>query len=378
MHICFISDEYPKRDYPHGGIGTFIKALGEALVLSGNNVSVIGIGYRDFNEHENDHGIEIYRIATAKAKKARWFLNSRKISKQIDKINSICPINIIETAEMGLAFIKKRDDIYYILRLHGGHHFFSEAEKRGINWRKGFKERRSFVKADKIIGVSNYVLHQTAKYINFENKRGPVIYNPIDLGKFYMADPQKSIKGRIFFAGTVSEKKGIRQLIQALPLIKKEVPSAHLVIAGRDSKLANGTSYTTWLKQFIDEEIRKATAFLGPINNDEIPELIEKADVCVYPSHMESFGLAWLEVLAMGKALVASNVGPGSEIVMDGLTGLLCNPLDPESIADKTIKLLKNPDLGISLGKAARTDVIRRFAIEGVVKQNIDFYNSLL
>lgn len=378
MHVCFITNEYPKSGYPHGGIGSFVKTISANLTAKSIFVSVVGINYTQKFEVENDNGVTIYRLPQKKVKFFTWFLNKHQINKIIKEIHYINKIDIIETFELGLAFIDKIKGIKYIIRLHGGHHFFAEAENRGINLWKGFQEKISFRKADKIIGVSNYVLDATTKYIKFDNKRGQSIYNPVDLRRFYSADPQKEIRGRIFFAGSLCEKKGIRQLIMALPLIRREIPEAHLIIAGRDWKFPDGSSYTAWLQQFIDVSDRESITFLGPLEHDKIPGLIESSEVCVYPSIMESFGIAWLEVLSMGKALVSSKLGPGPEIIIDGVTGLLCNPLDPKDIAEKTLQILKNQALKFKLGIAAREDVAERFSVEKLVEQNIEFYRSLI
>jgi glycosyltransferase involved in cell wall biosynthesis len=377
MHICFLTHEYPKEGFPHGGVGTFIKTISRELINADIEVSVVGINYKPCDETENDNGTNIYRLSSAKVKGITWLIYAYRVNKKIREIHKNYPINIIESTELGLAFINKIKGVKYLIRLHGGHHFFADSENRGINWWKGFQEKRSFTKADKIIGVSNYVLNHTAEYINFEAKRGPVIYNPVDLNRFYLSEPDKVIKGRIFFAGTVCEKKGIRQLIEAFPLIKKEVPYARLIIAGRDWKYPDGSSYTEWVKQFIFDDDKDAVIFLGPVKNDDIPSFIEKAEVCVYPSHMEAMPLAWLEVLAMGKAFVGSRLGPGPEVVKDGVTGLLCDPLNPEDIAQKTINILMNHELGNSLGIAAREDIIQRFSIGKLLRQNIDFYMSI-
>lgn len=377
MHICFISHEYPKSGYSHGGVGSFISTLGKALVLLGHYVSVVGSGYKNSYEYENDHGVEIYRLPPSKVKGIRWYLNSRNINRRIDEINYKRPIDIIETCESGLAFIKKKEDIKYIIRLHGGHHFFAEAENRGINWWEGFQEKWSFQKADKIVGVGRFVMDHTAKYIDYTDKRGPVINNPINIEKFYKADTNKKISGYIFFAGTICEKKGIKQLIQAFKIIKNEIPNAHLYIAGRDRKFPDGKSYTQYLRQFIANDVVDSITFLGSVPNDDIPELIEKSEVCVFPSHMETFGLVAIEAMSMGKPVVYTKTGPGPEIISDGLTGLLCDPLDPLDIAGKTLKILKNSEFGLALGNAARDDVIKRFSVKNIVKQNLDFYYSL-
>ncbi|WP_020531595.1 glycosyltransferase family 4 protein [Flexithrix dorotheae] len=379
MHICFLTHEYPREGYPHGGVGTFIKTLGHALIKNGHNVSIVGMNMNSADEYEIDEGVAIYRLGNNKLKGLNWLIHAKKINRKLDQIHKKDKINIIEASEFGFAFIKKNRDIKYVIRLHGGHHFFAESEKRKINFWKGFQEKRSFKNADKIIGVSNYVMEHTSKYIDFSDKKGKVIYNPANLDSFYPSDILKKVSGRIFFAGTVCEKKGIRQLIQAFPLIKKEVSNAHLLIAGRDWKFPKtGKSYIEFLNDFIDSSVKNCIQFLGPIENNKMPKFIEESEVCVYPSHMEAMPLAWIEVLSMGKALVGSKLGPGSEVVKDDKTGLLCDPFDPEDIAEKVVYLFKNPLKAQELGSNARKDVYERFSIEHLYKENIKFYNSLL
>ncbi|MEP1954428.1 MAG: glycosyltransferase family 4 protein, partial [Algoriphagus sp.] len=117
--------------------------------------------------------------------------------------------------------------------------------------------------------------------------------------------------------------------------------------------------------------------FLGPVDNQKLPAYIEEAELCIYPSHMEAMPLAWIEVLSMGKSFLASNVGPGPEVVTDGVTGRLCDPYSPEDIAQKAIQMLANPEESRKFGQKAREDVLKRFDIKVLVEQNIKFYQSL-
>ena len=378
MHIVFLTSEYPKEGYPHGGVGTFIRILARELVKNGIEVSVVGLNYTANDEVEDDEGVNIYRYKRSKVKKMGWLLNNKLLNKALKELHKKQPIDVAESTELGLAFIHKIPDIKYLIRMNGGHHFFAESENRDVEPWKAFQEKRSFNKADHIIGVSKYVLDHTAKYIDFNKKRGQEIYNPANLKRFYPADYSKEIKGRIFFAGSICEKKGIRQLVQALPQIKSQVPEAHLVIAGRDTKI-RGTqkSYIEYLKTEIPTEVKDDIHFLGSIDNKQIPTAIEKAEVCVYPSHMEAMPLAWIEVLSMGKAFVASKLGPGSEAVKHGETGLLCNPLDLDDLADQVIYMLQNRDEAHLMGQNAIKDINKRFSLKVLLDQNIEMYKSL-
>lgn len=378
MHICFLTHEYPKTGYPHGGVGTFVRTLAQELVKKGIEVSVVGINYIEKVEVENDNGVTIYRCKSQKMKGLTWLTNALSVNRKINEIHKQNPIDVVEGSELSLAFIKKIKGVKYIIRMHGGHHFFAEAENRGINKWKGFQEKLSFKKADKIIGVGQYVMDHTANYIDYLRKRGPVIYNPANFEKFFPADSTKIEKGRLFFAGTICEKKGIRQLIMAMPLIKQQFTEVELYIAGRDWHFPDGSSYTTYLKTFIDNSVKDNIVFLGQVLNDDIPGLIEKSEACVYPSHMEAMPLAWIEVLAMGKAFIGSSTGPGPEVVTDGITGLLCNPHEPADIAEKVIFMLKNKEKAKEMGRNARLDILKRFNLNFLVEKNIEFYKSLL
>ena len=379
MHIVFLTSEYPKEGFPHGGVGTFIRVLARGLVKQGFVVSIIGLNYIEKDEIEEDSGVNIYRYKRSSIPKMGWYFNNKIINDAIKRLHQNQPIDIVESTELGLAFINKVPGIKYLIRMNGGHHFFAESENRDVETWKAFQERRSFRKADHIIGVSEYVLNHTAKFLEFKDKRGEVIFNPANLDMFYKADLSKEIKGRIFFAGSICEKKGIRQLVLAMPKIKAAVPKAHLVIAGRDTKI-RGTqnSYLTYLKTEIPDEVRSDIHFLGPIENTQIPIEIEKAEVCAYPSHMEAMPLAWIEVLSMGKAFVASNLGPGPEAVKHGKTGLLCNPLDIDDLAEQVIFMLKNREKAHQMGQNAIQDVKKRFSLEVLMNQNVEMYKKLI
>lgn len=377
MHICFITNEYPKIGFPHGGVGTFVQTFGKKLAERGHQVSVVGINYIPIDEKENSDSVAIYRIRPSKIRGLTWFLNAQRVNKKIKQLHAANPIDIIETAELGIAFLNKLKGIKYIIRLHGGHHFFAEAENRGINNWKGFQEKRSFSKADAFIGVSNYVKKHTEKYLGYHGKPVAIISNPIALSKFYPSDKSKQIPFSIVFAGTVCEKKGIRQLVQALPLVLEKFPDAHLEVYGRDWLFSDKSSYIDFLKKETPKTVLEKIIFLGAINHDFLPVAYEKAAVCVFPSHMETQGLVAPEAMAMEKTVIFTTLGPGPEIIEDLKTGLLCNPLDPKDIAAKIIWVFENSEASNEIGAEARKSAVSRFNIEDSLERNIKFYKSL-
>jgi glycosyltransferase involved in cell wall biosynthesis len=294
-------------------------------------------------------------------------------------INKSAKIDIVEGSELGLAFLKKIPGVQYVVRMHGGHHYFALAENRKKEPWKVFQEKRSFAKADAICAVSNYVADTTKNLLGLKNRTVHVIYNPINTEAFSQVDYAKSVPNRILYVGSLVEKKGVRQLIQAMPQIVESISDTELYLVGRMGNIpGTGQSYEPVLMNSIPAEIKDKIHFTGAVPHTEIPAYLESAEVCVYPSHMEAMPIAWLEALAMGKPFVGSKTGPGPEAVKDGETGLLCDPHNPADIAEKVIWMLQNKEAARNMGLAARADVLQRFNIETLVRANLDFYQSCL
>jgi glycosyltransferase involved in cell wall biosynthesis len=380
MHLCLITHEYPKAGFAHGGIGSFIKTLAPKLVEKGVMVSVVGLSYDFKEEYQEDRGVRIYRIGFPNIKRMGWYFAMRAMNKIIAQIHYENSIDIVESAELDLAFLKKLPGIKYVIRLHGGHHFFAESENRKINFIKGLQEKSSFKKADAFIAVSNYVKVKTNEFLSYNNKLVELINYPIDIN-FFTPKISAVKKFSIIFVGSVCEKKGVRQLIQSFPIVKEKFPDATLEIYGRDWFYPKGKSYIELLQDMEIPKlgnINKDIHFHGVVNYETIPEVYAQAQVCVFPSHMETQGLVSLEAMAMEKLVIFTNQGPGLETIIHQENGLLCNPFSPEDIADKICWVFSNEEKVKKMESRARTFVLEKFSSEAIVKKNLDFYKSLL
>lgn len=379
MHICIITHEYPKPGFAHGGIGSFLKTLAPKLVAQGVKVTIVGLSY-DYEYDEEDQGVTIYRLAYKNVKHLGWYYGVRAISKKIAEIHKEQPIDIVEASELGLAFLDKIQGIKYVIRLHGGHHFFAESENRKINWWKGFQEKISFKNADAFIAISNYVKSHTEKYLSFHDKPVAYISNLIDTD-FFAPRNNPINHYSIVFMGSICEKKGVRQLVQAFPLVKAQFPEATLELYGREWFFPDGTSYNDFLQNEVicklDSHVAAAIHFHGQVNYEEVPERYAKAHVCVFPSHMETQGLVAPEAMAMQKTVLFTNRGPGPETITPYETGLLCDPLDPKDIAEKIIWVFSNDDKSEEIAISARESVIQKYSSEVIIKKNIEFFKSL-
>ena len=93
---------------------------------------------------------------------------------------------------------------------------------------------------------------------------------------------------------------------------------------------------------------------------------------------METFGIAALEGMAVGKPTIFSVTGPGPEVVEDGVSGLLCDPYSAKDIADKILKILCDSNLAESLSQGALARVSAMFDKRDWVQRNVSFYETCI
>ncbi|WP_375241416.1 glycosyltransferase family 4 protein [Polaribacter sp.] len=377
MHVCFLTNEYPKQGESHGGIGTFVKFLAENLASKGLVVSVLGINNSLLDENTVDNNVSIYRLGKSNRKFGKFYIYNRKIQKKLKEIHLQDPIDIVEGSELNFAFFPNRTSYKKLIRLHGGHHFFAiEQGLKPALWR-GFQEKISFKKAGYFVAVSDFVGNQTKKYLN-SNFSFKTIYNSINLESFYESNIEKEKPFKLVFIGTVCEKKGIDKLILALPLIKKQHPKVNLDIVGRDWFSKDGKSYIEYLKTIIEDDVRDNINFLGSQPYQSLPKIIESSQVCVFPSIVESFGLTIIEAMAMGKSVAASNIKPFKEIVANNDSVSFFNPNSIEDVSEKISILLSDKQMRNTNGKKNREHIYKMFETNKILDDNINFYKSIL
>src|SRR5262249_39816070 len=141
----------------------------------------------------------------------------------------------IEGPENAFALLNGSTPGRKVIRMNGGHHFFSTTlGKKPSPWR-AWLEKRSFGRADQLCAASRYVAHVTSNLLKLQGKPIEIIPNPVDTEVFRPMPEIQVVPGLIVFVGTLCEKKGIRQLVQAMPEIISAVPNARLMAFGRDS-----------------------------------------------------------------------------------------------------------------------------------------------
>ena len=203
--------------------------------------------------------------------------------------------------------------------------------------------------------------HYVASSLPIHGLDVQVLDNPVELDAFDRATPNPAFYGispgelSVFFIGQIKAIKGVDMLLDAAAVVSKEIPEVRFVLIGD----TNEDSYLKHVRSRI--EAMPQVRWMG--FDPSIEQAYATADVIVMPSSWdEPFGRIAIEAGAAAKPIVCTQVGGIPEIVHDGKTGLLVRRNDGAQLASALLHLLKNPELRIRLGKAARREVERRFA----------------
>jgi glycosyltransferase involved in cell wall biosynthesis len=169
--------------------------------------------------------------------------------------------------------------------------------------------------------------------------------------------------------GALVAHKGQRHLIDAMPLILREVPDAHLIIFGEGE-----------LRPALEKQIKQLNLtkrVLLPGFREDVLSLVKTADLFVMSSITEGLGSAVLDAMAMCLAVVGTTAGGIPEAVVPYETGLLVTPGDAKELAGAIITLLKDPAMRKVYGDAGRDRVAKHFGVDQLVDGTLAVYRRL-
>lgn len=230
-------------------------------------------------------------------------------------------------------------------------------------------------RAQRILSTSYVMAKETNLYTN---KNVEVTPFGIDLDTFKKKSVKNFFEQDDIVVGTVktmSEKYGIKYLVQAFAKVKEKHPDLPLKLL-----LVGGGDQSQEIKELIKElKIDDCSIMTGPVPYDQVSNYhnMLSVSVSVSVSNSESFGVAIIEAGACEKPVVVSNVGGLPEVVEDGVTGIVVPPRDIEATANAIEKLVLDKDLREKMGKAGRARVKKFYDWNNNVKQMISIYESI-
>jgi glycosyltransferase involved in cell wall biosynthesis len=180
----------------------------------------------------------------------------------------------------------------------------------------------------------------------------------------------------VLYSGRLVERKGIRELLSAIPAVLAAAPDTRFVIAGGPPPLTGDEVAAQWLTPELEPH-RPQIHFTGWLSPSELAHWYRAANVQVVPSRYEPFGMVILEGMLYGLPIVACDVGGPAEILEHGRTGLLVAPRDVDALASALTALVSDRGLRLRIGDAAAAEVRRSWTWPQRVARMRDVYNEL-
>lgn len=411
MRIGFFVWEYPPRLV--GGLGTYAEYMTRAFVELGHEVTVFTLNPGDLKTHEVWQGVDVHRPLIADASNVfplfvaddlrRWGTNIRFFS-------DIFLYNVLSATKFVNQLIKNEGYDFDIVCVHdwlssvAGIIIKNETtipvafHVHSTEWGRSGGPGSDVVThlesamahaADRVLTVSHVMREDLTRH-GWPESRISVVWNGVDPERYdphrYRAEEIERLRSRyrvdadermLFFLGRLTWVKGVMNLLQAMPLIVRDYPRTKLVILGKGEEQTDLVETVSRLG--LTDRVICRFEF---IPEDERILHYAAADVCVFPSVYEPFGLVSLEAMSMAKPVVVGAhgvVGFREQVIPSGSdqNGVHVNGSDPADIAWGVEAALTDPSRARRWGEAGRSRVLRYFTWTRVAEHTLRLYQGL-
>ena len=387
MKILMLTWEYPPRIV--GGIARVVHDLSKRLIKDGHDVYVITYKDGDLPEFENDKGVKVYRVNNYIINPNNFIdwimqLNFNMVAKANELIAKEGNFDVIHAHDWLVAYAAKTLKASYDTPLVATIHATEAGRNSGIH-----DETQRYIndtewlltyEASEVIVNSNFMKNDIQRLFGLPFEKINVVPNGINLNNFngverdydfrrqYAADNEKII----LFMGRLVYEKGVQHLISAMPKILSNYNDAKLIIAGKGGMLDE-------LKAQVDAMgIGNKVYFTGYLNAKQVSKMYKCADISVFPSTYEPFGIVALEAMLAGVPTVVSDVGGLNEIVEHRVDGMKSYAGNPNSLADSILELLFNPQLCDNVTRKAKNKVKELYSWNKIAQDTHFIYQKAI
>ena len=206
-------------------------------------------------------------------------------------------------------------------------------------------KKKALHNAEKIISISGYTSNRLVHEQNLEPKKVSILPVTFDASRFQIKQKLQHLLNRY---GLTAEQpiiltvarlnieegyKGYDKILQALPEIRRQIPTVHYFIVGKGSDIPR-------IEQLIIQlELQDCVTLTGFVTDDELGDYYNMCDVFAMPSKSEGFGIVYLEALACGKPTLGGNQDGAMDALCHGELGALVDPDDVVAIAKTIIQI---------------------------------------
>ena len=231
-------------------------------------------------------------------------------------------------------------------------------------------ERWVYGKGDCFIAISKRIEEEFLKILPTEKVR--LVYNGVvpksdDLDSCHTNDISHFV-----IAGMIQETKNQMEAVKALEIVLKSTKAVHLDIIGNDQ-----SDYAKEMKCYVRNQGLESYIKFWGVRND-VPQILFRMDVGLMLSKNEAFGRVTVEYMLQNLAVIASDAGANSEIIENGVSGLLYRLGDVDDLARKMIMYLEDKEYLLQIAKNGKNHALKNFTSERNTQSIYQLYNRLI
>jgi glycosyltransferase involved in cell wall biosynthesis len=400
MRIAFISYEHP-LGIAGGGIGTYLGQIAKLMAGRGNEVEVFTC-HQQLNNTIEHEGYIVRRVHASSIAEFR-----QRVVDVFAEQHLAFPFDILEAAEYGAEALGVKEQfpgLSLVVKLHTPSYLTHQLNGKEVSLSQKARfhiggllkgklnkaywiyrkeedvEYRQICLADAICSPSTSLSELVKEHWPI-TKPIAVIPNPFVPSADFLNLPPASAKGEelsVSFFGRLELRKGILQLMAAIPLVLQQNRKVSFRFIGKPHPSPiDGMDMEDYLKKNLVKWLDHLH-FFGYQPYDKMPELLAQTQVCVFPSLWENFPNVCLEAMAAGRAVIASDNGGMAEMIQHGENGLLVPPTDPQAIANAIVRLAEHHELITEMGEKARQRVLDAYNEKAIGDLVQSFYLSTM
>lgn len=371
--------------YEQGGAENGIVLTNKLLQAAGHDVKVISSDVNPTVEHFSDYEFKsVYTTGIHKLTSAAFNYDAYKVTKRVLKEfrpDAVLVHTLSQPTASVLYALKKYPTVLFV---HGPEiytktllpWYLKKDDYKGGTFKISdltFRGRLHYFyflyvcrplyqiamrNVDRIIALSSY----TKQMLDHEGISATLLPNGVGL---LASAPYLPENHQLLYAGRLEKFKGIDNLINAIPVIKKKFPDIKLRIAGEGE-------FSAPLKSLVKKlDLGRVVTFTGKLSSEQLEKEYKDCSVFILPSTWpETFGKVGVEAMSVGRPVIATDVGGVKDWLQDGKNGYFVSPHKPGQIADKVIHLFSNPAKARKMAHTAHESA-KSFSI-AVMSSNIE------
>ncbi len=399
MKIALVSYECPPET-GGGGIGTYVANAAQMLAGRGHHVEIFAGGEEPSVETATA-GVQINRVGCS----ARGSFHQEVVSRFAERHDDI-DFHVVEGPEYhadAQGVCEAFPELPMVVKLHTPQCLLQEVNlnRRLTKWDKARflvgsimsgelpspywtydpstdPERRHALEADVVVAPSRGIRDLMVDWWGLDKSNVMQFPNPFEPTESFLSIDPNTDTQRVTFVGRLEIRKGVLDLMRAVPVVLDRYPQAEFRFIGRavdDPK--TGESLRTLMERTL-EPYHESVEFTGPVSYEQIPRYLADTDICAFPSLWENFPNVCLEAMSAARGVIGSTAGGMSDMLDEGACGHLVEPEAPEDLADAIVDLLAQPEKRKRLGRAARERMKTEYGFDAIAPQQEACYERAI